>query len=474
MIRSLRVRLIFSHILPLVLTVPLIGLALLYILQSQLILTSLARELQMQAVLIMEMTSHQSTVWHSQDEARLFIARISPELNSEIMLFDAKGVLLASSNTIGQGSTESQVPKDTLSNALSGQSSLQIEPPEIRSFTSNVVDLMVPVVDENGNIVGVIRLNMPLARTWERFEQLRYLVLGVLVGGLVLGGLLGWALALSIERPLRQATDAVYSLSTGQRLDPLPEKGPREIQLLLHAFNNLTERLHTLEEGRRRLLANLVHEIGRPLGALRSAIQALLNGADQEADLRQELLHGMDREMLRLQHLMDELANFYDRTTGSLELNRQAIQIDQWLPEVVAPWRETATAGNLRFDMALSPQAQRLFVDPERLSQAVGNLLSNAIKYTPPGGAVRIATGLAGERYWIRVEDNGPGIPANEHEKIFTPFYRGSTARRFSDGMGLGLSIANDVVLAHGGQLTIESAPGQGSKFTIWLDSSLV
>jgi signal transduction histidine kinase len=87
---------------------------------------------------------------------------------------------------------------------------------------------------------------------------------------------------------------------------------------------------------------------------------------------------------------------------------------------------------------------------------------------------VRIATGLTGERYWIRVEDNGPGIPASEHEKIFTPFYRGSTARRFSDGMGLGLSIANDVILAHGGQLTIESAPGQGSKFTIWLDSSLV
>ena len=106
---------------------------------------------------------------------------------------------------------------------------------------------------------------------------------------LLLGAGVGLVLALDLERSLRRVSSAILGVAYGQQWTILPEQGPEEIRQLLRAFNTLTERLRMLEEARRRLLANLVHEVGRPIGALQSAIQALLNGADQDERFRHEL-----------------------------------------------------------------------------------------------------------------------------------------------------------------------------------------
>jgi signal transduction histidine kinase len=108
-------------------------------------------------------------------------------------------------------------------------------------------------------------------------------------------------------------------------------------------------------------------------------------------------------------------------------------------------------------------------LDPDRLAQVVGNLLSNAIKYTPQGGTVSLAAGAGADEVWIRISDTGPGISADEQARIFAPFYRSQLNRRFPQGMGLGLSIASSLVAAHGGRLELDSAPGQGSHFTVRL-----
>jgi signal transduction histidine kinase len=107
--------------------------------------------------------------------------------------------------------------------------------------------------------------------------------------------------------------------------------------------------------------------------------------------------------------------------------------------------------------------------DPLRLDQVIGNLVSNAIKFTPDGGTVTIEAGESGSHVWVRVCDTGPGIPAEAQEKMFEPFVRGGQGRRFPQGMGLGLSIARELVEAHGGRLELESEAGFGSKFTVWL-----
>ena len=220
------------------------------------------------------------------------------------------------------------------------------------------------------------------------------------------------------------------------------------------------------------MLANLVHELGRPLGALRSAIQALMHGAIEDAELRYELLRGMDDENERLQHLLEDLSHLHDQVLGTLELDRQEIAIASWLNDILGPWREAAKEKHVRWQTEIPTKMQNLYADPIRLGQAIGNLISNAIKFTPINGTITVSAGQKGENLWIRVSDTGPGISEEEKEKVFTPFYRGSQGRRFPQGMGLGLGIANNLVEAHGGHLEIESAPGLGSHFTIWLPLS--
>ena len=126
------------------------------------------------------------------------------------------------------------------------------------------------------------------------FTRSRYVIVGILAGGLFVGIILGWSLALNLSKPIREVTQAINDLSHGNRQAQLAERGPEEIQLLAQSFNSLSERLSSMEKARKQLLANLVHELGRPLGALRSAIQALAGGAahDPTAAGRPDHRHG--------------------------------------------------------------------------------------------------------------------------------------------------------------------------------------
>jgi len=152
-----------------------------------------------------------------------------------------------------------------------------------------------------------------------------------------------------------------------------------------------------------------------------------------------------------------------------MEVARRPVAIGDWLPSLLIPWREAAQAGGLRWEAILPVDLPTLIIDPDRIGQALGNVLSNAVKYTPSGGAVAVSAGVNDHHVWILVCDTGPGIPAENLDRIFTPFYRGLSAQRFADGMGLGLTIARDLLVAHRGRLEVASAPGQGCRVTLHL-----
>lgn len=464
---TLRTRLILSHLLPTLVIVPLMGLALVYVLETQVLLVNVSHELTEQAGLVAEMANERSGIWYDPAQAGSFVARMSPRITARVMLLDARGYLLASSEPADAGGTGQPLELPGLVTALDGETDVRVDYSQV--LYAEVADVLVPVVGPDQQVVGIVRLTHQLAGIYDRFLRLRYLILGVLVAGLLLGVAAGWALALNVGRPLHQVTEAVVGIATGEEWTLLDERGPEEIRVLLRAVNSLMERLKGLEQSRRQLLANLVHELGRPLGALRSAIQALLGGADQDAALRQELLTGIDGEVGRLQRLLDDLAHLHDQVLGTLELERRPTALADWLPLVLAPWREAAHAKGLSWQAAIPAELPSVEIDPDRLAQAVSNLLSNAIKYTLSGGSVSVEAGAEDGGVWIQVSDTGPGIEPEEQASIFTPFYRGRPAGRFPQGMGLGLTIAHDLVIAHGGQLEVDSTPGQGSHFTIQL-----
>lgn len=464
--RSLRARLVLSHVLPLLVVIPLVGIALTYLLETQVLLAQSSDELERQAVLVAAVAVEYPQIWYDPKQARVFVERIRERLAAQVALVRADGVLLASTDPADEEYLGQQVDIPGFREVLQTGNVVRVDYGE-RPGTG-AAEVLEPIFI-NRRIVGVIRLIDPLSSVYERFPRMRAFIFWVSAGGLALGGVIGWLLAFSLGRPLRQATQAISRMAEGKPPMPLAEQGPQEVRSLLRAFNTLAGRLQGMEKARRRLLANLTHELGRPLGALLSAIQALGGGADEDPVLRRELIEGMEAEVLRMQRLVDDLSDLYDRALGQLELDRQAVALSQWLAHILVPWREMAQTKGLRWQAELPTDLPTVWADPDRLAQAVGNLLSNAIKFTPPGGEVSVGVGVEAREVWIRVRDSGPGIAPEEIEHVFTPFYRGSAGRRFPQGMGLGLSIARDLVEAHGGRIEARNVPGGGCEFVVWL-----
>jgi signal transduction histidine kinase len=467
MLRTLRWRFVLSHVLPLAIIIPVLGLALIYVLETRVLLGMLSQELEGQALLAAKIAAGRPEIWHDPEQAQAFVAEIGQDLDTRVMLLDVQGNVLASSEPTETERLDETIQLAGWATALAGETSVRTI--YSRQMQEEIVDVLAPIVDRERQIAGVVRLSHRLINVYEQFLRQRYLVGGILLVGLLLGSVVGWVLALNLERPLRDVTGAARRLASGEQLTPLPERGPKEIQDLLHSMNVLVQRLLSLEQARRQLLSNLVHELGRPLGAFRSATQALLGRSGEDPALRRELLEGMDAEAEHLGRLLDDLSGLHDQVLGTLELNRQPTALSEWLARTLPPWRESAQAKGLEWKVTIPPDLPRVDVDPDRLAQILGNLLSNAIKYTPSRGTVSLDAGVEGAEAWIRISDTGPGITPEEQARIFAPFYRSQLGRRFPQGMGLGLSIAYALVAAHGGRLELDSTPGLGSRFTVWL-----
>ena len=327
--------------------------------------------------------------------------------------------------------------------------------------------MFTPVYDLNGKLIGIIRMTTRVVTVSDEIYQLRYLLGAILLFGVLAGIGLGSYLAVSINRPIQRTKRSIQALVDGERHVHVEEQGLEETRTLAKAFNSLVDQLNNLEQARRQLLANLVHELGRPLGAIRSAIQALLKGADQDPQLAADLLIGMEGETARLQRLLENLAGLHEQTLGKLELNFLPVRLVEWLPSVLSPWEAAAREKGLIWDEKIEPGLPSVKIDPDRVAQALGNLLSNAIKFTPTGGQVCTTIEMGGGKLIMQVSDTGPGIPVEEQEKIFQSFFRGGQGRRIVQGMGLGLNIARDIITAHGGEIILTSLPGSGSSFEL-------
>jgi signal transduction histidine kinase len=265
---------------------------------------------------------------------------------------------------------------------------------------------------------------------------------------------------------------ALDRISNESILEPLPEHGPQEIRSLIQAYNDAVKRLQEAEKDRQSLLANIVHELGRPLGALKAAIQALQRGGDGDAVFREELLAGMVVQIERLQPMLENLTQLYEVLPGDLKIEPQPTDLNTWLSELLTPWKAAAQAKGLSWQRDISFDSSVVSIDPNRMAQALGNILSNAVKYTPAGGQIKVKVLILADELLISVRDTGPGIDPSEQELIFEPFYRSRRETRFPQGMGLGLSIARDIIQAHGGRITVESEHGTGTAFTISLPNA--
>jgi signal transduction histidine kinase len=467
MMQKLRNRLILSHILPLLITIPLIGASLIYLLENRVILPSISRELEGDAIILTEVLREQPAWWGDPAAAQKLLLSMYPRLTKRIMLISPQGRLLASSDPADNSRLNQVLSASIFSNPPVND--LRVSTNFSQGLQADIIDVLAPVSSPTGELLGFVRVSSRYTTIVQELSQLRYVIGFVTLLGLALGGILGFTLAVNIGRPLQQVTQAIIHLTKGERRENLVQTGPEEVRLLSLAVNELVERLRSLERSRQQLLSNLIHELGRPLGSLKMAVQVLLYGSKEDPAELDELLQGMDLELGNLQRLLEDLAHLHDQVLGPLELNFEEIVPGDWLPAVLRPWEELARQKEIDWIPSIPTMMPAVRVDPTRFSQIIGNLLSNAIKYTPPGGQIEISAGVENRMFRLQVIDTGPGIKLDEQENVFKPFYRVNENNLSYEGMGLGLSIARDLVEAHHGWMTLKSEPGKGSRFTVFL-----
>jgi two-component system sensor histidine kinase BaeS len=276
--------------------------------------------------------------------------------------------------------------------------------------------------------------------------------------------LTGLAVARRITRPVEKIITVTRAMGHGRRPARVgPVTGAGELRELAAAFDHMADTMDRQEQLRRDLVADVAHELRTPVAVLQAGHEALLDGL---AEPTPDQLASLRDEVLRLARMVADLQDLAEADAAGLHLS--------WLPcDLAALAAVAADSLAAQFETAgvtmtreLSPA--RILGDPRRLHQVITNLLTNALKFTPAGGRVTIATGADGTRAVLTVADTGPGIPADELPRIFDRFWRGRQAAQTS-GSGIGLAVAAELTLAHGGRLSAASPSGQGTRMTLIL-----
>ncbi len=270
-------------------------------------------------------------------------------------------------------------------------------------------------------------------------------------------------------RPIRAIDRAISELGRGTFSRPIAISGPADLERLASQLEWLRVRLLDLAQEKNRFLRHMSHELKTPLANIREGTELLMDGAVGELQSAQREVTAILRENgMKLQRLIENLLSFSAWQAKSVGLEMTEFKLRPLIKSVLENQQLTLVAQRVRLDVQvedLTPMADR-----GKLRLILDNLLSNAIKFTPRGGTISIHARNEREQLVMDVMDSGPGIPADERNRIFEAFYQGKTPQGgHVKGTGIGLSVVTEFVNAHGGSIEIFEAKAGGAHFRVRL-----
>jgi two-component system, OmpR family, sensor histidine kinase BaeS len=287
-----------------------------------------------------------------------------------------------------------------------------------------------------------------------------------LLAAVVAALVVSWYFSHRVQRSIRDVAAAAGNIAAGRHGARVPD--PRlggEFSTLAGTFNALADRLEATDTTRRRMLADLAHEMRTPLATIDAHLEAVEDGV---RPMDEQTIGVIRRSTQRLGRLAEDITAVSRAEEGKLDISPVPVDASEIARAAVAVAGERFDAKNV--DLQLKDgHAGPLMVDPDRIGQVLGNLLDNALRHTASAGTVTLANRQRDRWVEFVVTDDGEGIAAEDLAHVFDRFYRVDTARdRNHGGSGIGLSIAKALVEAHGGQITAASeGPGQGAVFTV-------
>ena len=289
---------------------------------------------------------------------------------------------------------------------------------------------------------------------------------------LVLSVVLGFIITRSYTRPVKDLSEAIGQLSSGDFSVRVKEEGNNEFTDLSRAFNEMTGRMEMLDRSRNQFVSNASHELKTPLATIKIMVQTLLYQEVYDESMSKEFLGDVDKEVDRLSAVVSDLLTLVGMDSGESKLNMEEFSLSDMIKEDVKRLSPLARERGIEMELSVAAQID-VCGDRIKLDQVFYNLIDNAIKYTPRGEGIRVELVRQNKNAVVRVKDNGIGIPESDLKHIFDRFYRVDKARsRETGGTGLGLSIAKQIILAHGGTINVTSKLDEGSTFTVHLPIS--
>lgn len=287
--------------------------------------------------------------------------------------------------------------------------------------------------------------------------QLGRQVLAAIVVALVLALVFGLWLA----RPLKRLERAIVALGENRLDEPIEIRGPADVREVGRRLDWLRLRLADIDADKARFLRHVSHELKTPLAAMREGVSLFEDGvAGTLTDNQREIVAILRQNTLMLQQQIEDLLRFNAAAFEARRLQREPTDLLALLRERIDEQRLQWQAKQVT--VHLSGQAPALAVDRDKIGTAFRNLLSNAIRYSPVGASIRVTLQAQGDRVWLDILDEGPGISDADKARVFEPFYRGERQPvGAARGTGIGLSIVQEYVAAHGGRIEVlPNAPG--------------
>jgi two-component system sensor histidine kinase BaeS len=335
-------------------------------------------------------------------------------------------------------------------------------PGEDRTFLGASQPLRLEPGTEPFGAVIVAKPKTVLRDQWSPLTS--RLALAFLVGA-VLAGVLSWWLSRRITGPVLALSRAADQIAGGDYAVVVPPaRGADEISDLSERFAEMASKLAATEERERQFLMSVSHELRTPLTAIKGHVDALRDGLVDDPDLVAASLDVVASEAVRLERLVGDVLDLAKLRAHRFTVQSEEVDMARLVEQAYGTFGDEARRRQIDYRLLEEGKAPTIITDGDRVLQVITNLLNNAFRWTPDGGTVEVEVVAANGTVRVDVSDSGPGIAADDQERIFRPFV--STDMQ---GTGLGLPIARELAGALGGRIEVESQVGRGSRFRLVL-----
>ena len=332
---------------------------------------------------------------------------------------------------------------------------------------TNYLIVSVPLINSDGDIVGVLVMNKSMDYLTQNEDSfISYMLIGaVIIFSLTI--IIAVVAQIYFSRPLRKMSNSLDSII--REYDTLlPEETSFiELESISSKFNEVIGKLHSIDESRQEFVSNVSHELKTPLTSMKVLADSLNGSEDVPIEMYKEFMLDIGDEIDRETKIINDLLSLVRMDKSGAELNVSAVNINELIDHILKRLKPIAEKADVQVVYeSFRPVVAE--VDEVKFTLVVTNLVENAIKYNNQGGWVHISLNSDHQFFYIKVEDNGLGIPEDSVEHIFERFYRADKSHsREIGGTGLGLAITKSSIAMHNGEIKVRSTLGEGSTFDV-------